>query len=593
MVNLLIDGKQVNLSSDVSFEHNSANPFFTKDGEYTYDIDIDLNDPQNSIVYKSIDRLDITSRPTKRSALLYDEYGIIINGTEIILEIDIHVAKIQLVSGNSDLNYLSAGDTSIRSYDLGTINISSVAEEQNNLNASYPARNYVCTPVMRKIDSSNTDYKNKMNISESGPVYDNTVTVQNMQPQPFLLYYIEKIVLALGYQIKSNCLREEEKWCHLILVNGIDTREYAKMLPDWKASEFFTEVEKLFNVLFLVDQNAKTVDIVSIPSFYASRSTYYIKASDIIDETDKKFDQDESLYLNYKNVRYDFPDYDYYKYADIDPDIEKLCLVSHIDSWMVDVNLAKSNFNKLILFNLIPVDTYLIQTVLSVSDNNGNITTPAQYSEVKNFQRVINDTESDDFVEFKIIPSEMRGVVLTHDENYTGTASMPVTRNSYELNETNAVEGLNEYIKNGIPEESSPDRIFIAFYDGLLGFTSEYEEDQEGNVTFTRTNSLYPQCHTRQAEMSSPFSPYANCLFNPERTLQLDGSLGMYQQYYSEHITVDTTKEYVIKFRSFKRPSPMNIFNIANKKFYCKNLKYTVKNGSMSEIVEGTFYLMN
>ena len=130
---------------------------------------------------------------------------------------------------------------------------------------------------------------------------------------------------------------------------------------------------------------------------------------------------------------------------------------------MVDVNLAKSNFNKLILFNLIPVDTYLIQTVLSVSDSNGNVTTPAQYSEVKNFQRVINDTESDDFVEFKIIPSEMRGVVLTHDENYIGTASMPVTRNSYELNDTKDDEGLNEYIKNGIPEESSPDRIFIAF----------------------------------------------------------------------------------------------------------------------------------
>lgn len=591
MLRLLIDSMPVNLSADINFDYNSANPFFTKSGEYTLDIDINLNDPANALVYKSIDRLDIITHPKKRKAVLYDEKGIIINGTEIILEIDIHNAKIQLVAGNSDLNYLANDETSIRDLNLGSIQLTSLQTELAGLNSFYPQRNYVCTPVMRKIDDSNTDLKNTLITSANGPVFDPSVTLADLHPQPFLLYYVEKMVEVLGYKIKTNCLLQEEKWCRLILVNGIDTLEYAKMLPNWKSSEFFTEIEKLFNVIFVVDQVKKTVDIISVVTFYNEKEIINISADNVLDQTNKKFDQDESLYINYKNVKYDFPDYDYYKYADIEPGILKMCTKTLIDNWTVDTQVLKDNYNKMIFYYLQPVKTYMMQSTLSVSDPDGNIITPAGYNQLMSFQRVVNDSSSTDFVELKIVPSEIRGVILERGESYFGVASMPITRNSFELS-TNATMGLNEYVKQGIPEEPSPDKIFIAFYDGIIGFTSAFTEHPDGSVTYNRLNATFPECHTREAEMCNPFTPYANCLFPQNITLQLDGDNGMYKKYYDGNIVVDTTTEYIIKFRNLKRPSPMSIFVIANKKFYCKNLKYTITSGRMSEITEGTFYLI-
>ena len=59
MLQLTIDGQRVNLDPDISLEIVKCNPFLTKIGEYTYDIDVDLRDPQNAKVYGHIPSLHI------------------------------------------------------------------------------------------------------------------------------------------------------------------------------------------------------------------------------------------------------------------------------------------------------------------------------------------------------------------------------------------------------------------------------------------------------------------------------------------------------------------------------------------------------
>ena len=88
MVKLIIAGMQVNLSADISFEYYDRNPLFSKEGKHTLDIDIDLADPQNAYVYSSLQRIDVMAKPVNRTAVLINERGVILRGTEVLLEID-------------------------------------------------------------------------------------------------------------------------------------------------------------------------------------------------------------------------------------------------------------------------------------------------------------------------------------------------------------------------------------------------------------------------------------------------------------------------------------------------------------------------
>ena len=74
MIRLLIDGQDVVLPLDMKFDYFRENPFFSRNGEYTYDIDIDLGCEQNRILYSSIDRTDVSKRIIGRQAVLMDGY---------------------------------------------------------------------------------------------------------------------------------------------------------------------------------------------------------------------------------------------------------------------------------------------------------------------------------------------------------------------------------------------------------------------------------------------------------------------------------------------------------------------------------------
>lgn len=147
MLQLLIDGKRVNLSSDTSFEFYDRNPLFSKEGQHTLDIDIDLGDPVNANIYKNMYRIDVLRRPSGRSAVLFSERGVIIRGTEVVLQVDERVAKIQLVAGNSELNYLSGGDSYIKDLDLGEITNLDITTAAQSLQGTYPTWDYVCAPI--------------------------------------------------------------------------------------------------------------------------------------------------------------------------------------------------------------------------------------------------------------------------------------------------------------------------------------------------------------------------------------------------------------------------------------------------------------
>ena len=74
MTRLWIDGMEAILPETFSISVKRENPFFTKNGEYTYDITLSLLNNMNADLYAHLNRLNSeTEVKSKRRALLMAE----------------------------------------------------------------------------------------------------------------------------------------------------------------------------------------------------------------------------------------------------------------------------------------------------------------------------------------------------------------------------------------------------------------------------------------------------------------------------------------------------------------------------------------
>lgn len=600
MTRLFIDKQEVALTSDFQLDFYSQNPFFTKNGDYTYDLDIDLNHPGNRKIYQSINRFDVTGHPTNRSALLLSGPNVIVDGTEVILSIEDNIAKIQLVSGNSELNYLYAGDTTIRQLSLGSLSLNA---EYNNLNKFYPDVTHVCCPVISqkgnyKIDDSSQKTDKIFNELEwdtrDGFNFKSGTT---MVPQPFLLYCIDKIIEAMGYSIEENVLKDDELAKRLIIIHGIQSStNINRILPDWKVDEFITEVEKLFNVIFLVNQFTRKIKIARMKSFYQNSKMIEISNNDLVEEVQKNYDQEESLYITYDNIKYNLPSSRWYKYQNLTDELRDKCGKTTASLKEI-LSYGFINYPYKLWFE----ENFRIWMIHSAYPSGGE--SYACWEIVDQLKNVTNDS-SDNECELKIVPSEIYGnnVWLTGmdfggSKYYDGwiTSACPVVSNTTEGEVT---EYAYQEIENGSSEESVDDSyLFVAIYPGLKPYmySSDYMNEEVDQPILN--SMLVPQAvaypcfiHYNRASQGTKITK----LTDDKLSLAIESSQGgLYDRYYQDSIKVDTKTEYVFKFKYKNLYDCKSIFLIGNKKYYCKELHYTVTPDGIEPIVEGTFYLVN
>lgn len=600
MTRLFIDKQEVALTSDFQLDFYSQNPFFTKNGDYTYDLDIDLNHPGNRKIYQSINRFDVTGHPTNRSALLLSGPNVIVDGTEVILSIEDNIAKIQLVSGNSELNYLYAGDTTIRQLSLGSLSLNA---EYNNLNKFYPDVTHVCCPVISqkgnyKIDDSSQKTDKIFNELEwdtrDGFNFKSGTT---MVPQPFLLYCIDKIIEAMGYSIEENVLKDDELAKRLIIIHGIQSStNINRILPDWKVDEFITEVEKLFNVIFLVNQFTRKIKIARMKSFYQNSEMIEISNNDLVEEVQKNYDQAESLYITYDNIKYSLPSSRWYKYQNLTDELRDKCGKTTASLKEI-LSYGFINYPYKLWFE----ENFRIWMIHSAYPSGGE--SYACWEIVDQLKNVTNDS-SDNECELKIVPSEIYGnnVWLTGmdfggSKYYDGwiTSACPVVSNTTEGEVT---EYAYQEIENGSSEESVDDSyLFVAIYLGLKPYmySSDYMNEEVDQPILN--SMLVPQAvaypcfiHYNRASQGTKITK----LTDDKLSLAIESSQGgLYDRYYQDSIKVDTKTEYVFKFKYKNLYDCKSIFLIGNKKYYCKELHYTVTPDGIEPIVEGTFYLVN
>lgn len=589
MTQIEIDGQPVSLSPGRDYDYIARNPIFTKEGEHTYDVDIDLSVPENARLYHHINRHDCNNVPTGRTARLMCDNRCIITGSEIVLSMDNNMAKIQLVGGNSEMNF--NGKKKIRELDFGKFDVT-LEKARASLSGSYPSYGYVCCPVLCNTEQNfwgvSSAYYNLVD-TMANPSTPVTAPAATLRPQPYLIYYVEKLMKLMGYSIKENVMKDG-KTDRLICVNGMDTNLYADLLPDWTVDEFITQIERLFNLIFVIGGNGKEVSIVRSTDYYAKREPVVIPADDVLRDIRKEFQRDEEVYLNYTNVKYEFPDIEYYQFADLEPEVIDLC--EKRENPMLDLNIPPDTFNKFILYRDQKFGQYHIHRTVSNEGGTHNFKQHIMF-----LQRKVNDPLDNDFVELEIVPAE----IYLRKDGEVYSFCVPFSRNVIEVNGPQNPEnkikepGLVDVIQNGIQKKQAPNRLFIAYYDGYQEFFLGFNPNT-GEAVRSGQQLRIPMCHTIPFEhgIYSAGDTGIYCVWPDKRvTLAIDGEYGLYNTLYKTNQKVNTSQRITISFlRHGRMFNPLDTYIIAHKKYFCEELKYKFNEQGLSDVVEGTFLLM-
>lgn len=567
MTELLIDGKQVVLPKGMDLKVKQQNPLITKNGTFTLDLTLSLKERNNSILYKHIERLQSSAAIKGRKALLLSNGRIILNGTEAIISNTDEDVKIQLLSGNSELNYFINSDVYISELDLGKEpELTTDYIQKNGLNL-YPQSSFFSGMV--KVDT-------KFYNDSSNPCF-----------QPYLVAMLEKVIKALGYTIMVNELLEEQLAKRLYFLNNIQSTEYNKFLPGWKAIDFITECETFFNIAFDVSDYDKTVRILRRTT--DSRfGTYTI--DNVIDSYERTFDTaSKNAEISYTNVQYDFPSGSWYKYQDIDEEIMKKAKIHTVDTYKdlctllniqiedlhpwIPLQVAEKYYKTLTVFYVTESDTYylvdLFNYVVDGPSESGSATWH-YLRPINRFKKVLSNPD-DDFVSLKFIPAQM--LSLPAGSMWVWAVSnIPYQSDKIE-EESTEEKDFNMYIKNGVKGFNDNQKKIC------LGISKAWEEGEELLV-----------------DRGSPIDYVLDSTFCGEnrdfknRTLRIDGDYGLFQRYYNVNRRYDVSKEYTLKFITRDIPDVRSEFIFNNKLFICKELEYRVLNDGIHPEITGTFY---
>jgi len=393
MTQLLIAGVEVVLPQNFRSTVKRENSFFTKSGEYTYDCTLRLDNPVNNVLYQFLNRTNkIGQIDTDRTAVLIADGHVYCRGKEVVTRWTAETVTIQIVSGESEMNYFAGQDKKIEELYLG---------EANNDNCVYP--------IARTSAGGLMNYQRKFIYTRTGIATLRTFMggsyVKN-NPSPLLCPLISKIITAMGYTIVRNDL-ENTMFKNLFILNCRSTTNIAMMLAGWTVKDFLTEVEKLTGVVFVTDSLEKTCSILL-------KTTYYYEArqlplSDIVDAYETNLEDDDSREKEFtsSDVSYELPDHRWAKLMKLPEGLPASTITRDYAS-LGDIRYASASISPgtpIILRDTSTGRKYICSSYVRISAD-GTETSGARLCEVDQFADIDRE-ETTSTLEMKITPAPM------------------------------------------------------------------------------------------------------------------------------------------------------------------------------------------
>ena len=595
MTELIIDGVSAVLSKDFSIQVKRENPLFTKNGEYTYDITLPLDNPTNAELYKHLNRLNSTQPvSTDRRAVLVADNRVYCNGTEVITGWTEDTVSVQIASGNSELNYIIGDDLLISSL----INMPETShtldkDTQDQAIADvYPDMDFCISTVK---DSTTDILYNYMQVTYDEDSDSLVTSVSDYLPQPYLCAYIRELLKALGYTLVLNQL--ENTAYKMLFICNVYSFKWNEILPGWKVMDFLEQIEKMFNASFVIDNRKKTAQLLLNNNYFTGQKSVHI--SEVIDTFEAEIEESNDL-IDYDNTRiaYNVPDNDYWR-LNVLPDgyLEQADIVAIPEDYKPGIN---DSMRVIYYIDEFAPEDY--KTLYHTGDPDEglylHIYQPSGETVITKYICLLNrfapiNPESEEELSLQIVPAQLThysfhdvGVPTPEGESQVPYSTfIPIVQSASSNDDPNAGnEGIDQILNWTDTGEATADNICVAFYTGGEDHTLE----ANGKVYVFKGIST----HTDKYDYAGIPTYKIGFTLIPNSTL--DGCslrpLDLKKNFYEG--TYDIEYDKAIKTQSFDPNiyDPSRIFEIRNRRYVCKEMEYTLDAHGRKGAWTGTFY---
>lgn len=590
MTELFIDGISVPLPKNFAIQVKRENPYFRKNGEYTYDITLSLQERTVAELYGHLHRLNSTKEvPSGRTAILKADNRVYCQGTEIVTGWNEKEVTIQIASGNSELNYVIGSDMMISFLKMKTTYVNTT--NLDCIEKHYPDMEYAAIPVYDRssgicanpwcyFDSDDDGANYVLGMGNSSHYY----------PMPYLVCYIEELFRALGYTVSTNQIKDTI-FADLVLIHTEATSTWNLMFPGWSVGDFLQEIERLLNVSFLVNNKERTVDIQLNAAFYNGGKTVHVRHVEDVYEVEIE-EEPEVLQLKQSTITYQLPSTPKWNKHRIPSAMLAQMKQEEIpetfdESDIPDNAIAYTRWAKWfakpgnrrtdVIFTDVLDGTKLVY-VWSLMEMFGTFC----YEVVDQLADLMRDSKNT--IELKIRPVEIAyecEVPLygsTHNQKGYVTPQMAtvdssnfepdVTASSEEEGESSSY--FEQLAAKSYTEQSEGDStLMLAFYRGLASQGQELPP--------------YPRPYTLQYDAVIG-SVITNTIGQSLSLKVLDELL------YQDSYEIDFVHGVRIKSHDVNLYDPRHVFEINNKRYICRALEYTLDANGRKGAWEGTFH---
>lgn len=601
MTELYIDGTAVVLPREFSIQVKRENPLFTKNGEYTYDITLSLRNPTNAALYSHLNRLNSTEWPAlNRRAVLVADNRTYINGTEVITAWTDDSVTLQLVGGNSELNYIAGGDATIGSLvQMKQVHIElDRVEAKELIAATYPETEWTLTTVQAETGDSAVVY-NPWMPDITGQYIDESLTLAEGKylPQPFLCAYLKDMFRAMGYELTYNQL-EDTEYKHLVICNTV-SEEWNKILEGWKVVDFLDQVEKLFNATFVIDNRKKTASLVLNNSYYNGAQTAHVTA--VVDDYEAEMEEDnDAVDYNVERLSYKLPSTDFWKVQCLeDTYLQHTDAVTipatynpgdpvavRVSGYMDDYEAENGSAEDVLFYDVL-TELYWMRHTFDVTLPNGRPSTEVRLAAMDAFAPLNRNASEDTANELDILPAGME----VHDAQgtynglplhiYYHKAVVEASGDSTDEEEETDTDPLS-VIKDWSYSDPRAETVCLAFYKGLTESTYHINQGDRGQTALVP--SLAIDTLMLYGDMKTSGNFQSTGLTDGLRFRDLN------RNFYQGAYDIDLQR--AVKLSSYD-PNiypPSALFELNNRRYVCREIEYTLDADGRKGAWTGTFY---
>ena len=651
MITLLIDGNPAALPSSFSFPLTVENPYFTNSGEYSGEVQLSAIAPENVKIFGQFSRFEKSRRKQVRSFELIDNGNTIMTGKAVTIAFSSTQITIQLLGGNSEINYMSRYDNmyidNMRN-EMGKIlsdwayvsqytGGDGKADYARSVMKDPSERDWVMLPALsdtgEQINCRALDFQKwgtldnpfaGINELDFGYPKDPTEEIpgegekSDYAIQPRFCALVRKVIEAMGFTIRTFDA-EQTHLKYLYYVNIQKTLYWSEMMPHWTCSQFIDEVQKLFGCVFVFDTVNKICDIKSRHRFF-NEETLHLS---VVDDVFEAEEDEEEADINNSVLQYNTDDYPP-KHIFESAAIERIAYVESNNHEVAELML-KSGASNLV----VSVDGHWYARHV-LYDADGNPTGEATIEEVND----IGCTLSDDIdikrsTELNIVPAKMSYVempIWTWGESLDIGGSLainthwkiPAPVGAYPSKTT--IFNVDAYVSSGEANvaENNLQQMRVAFFTSwdempnIMMYVHSKAKGEAKTVRYNATTRLFCGWAYSKDDISKPSEEEAELFselgFDNEKCGWVDytshmtwdpncalrnksGERTIYSGGIQQAQVINTTLPHT--FRVYDDVSFSDVFKtfiIRGHKYACKQLEYKVSVNGIEKVKQGTFY---